>query len=59
MTTEPRLEDAARVCAAIAQNFVFDGEFFAIRARKRGNHPFSSVYIAIACGDAVWNFMEK
>jgi thiamine biosynthesis protein ThiI len=59
LTTEPSFEDVASVCAALAQNFVFDGEFFAIRARKSGNHPFSSVDITKACGDAVWNSMEK
>ena len=59
LTTEPSLEDAASVCAFLAQNFVFDGDFFAIRARKSGNHPFSSVDIGKACGDAVWNSMEK
>ena len=59
LTTEPTLEDAASVCAALAQNFIRDGEFFAIRARKSGNHPFSSVDIGKACGDAVWNSMEN
>ena len=59
LTTEPSLEDAASVCAALAQNFIRDGEFFAIRARKSGNHPFSSVDIGKACGDAVWNSMEN
>jgi thiamine biosynthesis protein ThiI len=39
--------------------YVRDGEFFAIRARKSGKHPFSSVDIGKACGDAVWNSMEK
>ena len=38
---------------------VRDGEFFAIRARKSGNHPFSSVDIGKTCGDAVLNPMEK
>ncbi len=59
LTTGASLEDAASVCAALGQDFIHDGEFFAIRARKSGNHPFSSVDIAKACGDAVWNFMEK
>ena len=59
LTTEPSLEDAASVCAALAQKFIRDGEFFAIRARKSGNHPFSSVDIGKTCGDAVWNSMEN
>jgi len=59
LTTKPSLEDAASVCAALAQNFIRDGEFFAIRARKSGNHPFSSVDIGRACGEAVWNSMEN
>jgi len=59
LTTEPSLEDAASVCATLAQDFICDGEFFAIRARKSGNHPFSSADIGKACGDAVWNSLEE
>ncbi len=59
LTTEPSLEDAASVCAILAQDFICDGEFFAIRARKSGNHPFSSADIGKACGDAVWNSLEE
>ena len=59
LTTEPSLEDSASVCATLAQDFICDGEFFAIRARKSGNHPFSSADIGKACGDAVWNSLEE
>ena len=59
LTTEPSLKDAASVCATLAQYFICEGELFAIRARKSGNHPFSSADIGKACGDAVWNFLEK
>jgi thiamine biosynthesis protein ThiI len=59
LTTEPSLEGSASVCATLAQYFICDGEFFAIRARKSGNHPFSSADIGKACGDAVWNSLEE
>ena len=59
LTTKPSLADASSICAALGQDFVRDGEFFAIRARKSGNHPFSSIDIGKACGDAVWDSMEK
>src|SRR5664280_912497 len=36
-----------------------EGESFAIRARRSGNHPFSSADIGKTCGDAVWNSLEK
>jgi tRNA uracil 4-sulfurtransferase len=59
VTAEPSLEKAARVCAALAQGYIRDGESFAIRARRSGNHPFSSVDIGKTCGDAVWYSLEK
>ena len=59
LTAEPSLENAAIVCAAIAQDLVLEGESFAIRARRSGNHPFSSADIGKTCGDSVWNSLEK
>jgi len=59
LTAEPTLESTASVCAALAKNLVLEGESFAIRARRSGNHPFSSVDIGRTCGDAVWNSLEK
>ena len=59
LTAEPTLENAASVCASLAQKLVREGEFFAIRARRSGNHPFSSAEIGKTCGDAVWNALEK
>ena len=56
---EPTLESAASVCAALAQDLVREGESFAIRARRSGNHPFSSADIGKTCGDAVWSALEK
>ena len=59
LTAEPTLENAASVCASLAQELVKEGESFAIRARRSGNHPFSSAEIGKACGDAVWSTLEK
>ena len=47
------------MCAALAQDLVREGESFAIRARRSGNHPFSSADIGKTCGDAVWSALEK
>jgi thiamine biosynthesis protein ThiI len=59
VTAEPSLEDAARVCARLAQGHIQEGETFAIRARRSGNHSFSSADIGRTCGDAVWIALEK
>jgi tRNA uracil 4-sulfurtransferase len=59
LTTEPTLENAASVCAALAKDLVLEGESFAVKARRSGNHPFSSVDIGRICGDAVWSVLEK
>jgi len=59
LTTEPTLENAASVCAALAKDLILEGESFAVRARRSGNHPFSSVDIGRTCGDAVWSALEK
>jgi len=59
LTAEPTLENAASVCAALAKDLVLEGESFAIRARRSGNHPFSSADIGRTCGDAVWSALEK
>jgi len=59
LTAEPTLESAASVCAALARDLVLEGESFAIRARRSGNHTFSSADIGKNCGDAVWNALEK
>jgi tRNA uracil 4-sulfurtransferase len=58
LTSEPSLEKAASVCAALAPGIIRDDESFAIRARRSGNHPFSSADIGKTCGDAVWNSLE-
>ncbi|MDQ1252642.1 MAG: tRNA uracil 4-sulfurtransferase [Euryarchaeota archaeon] len=59
VTAESSLEKAANVCASHAQGIIKEGESFAIRARRSGNHPFSSTDIGKACGDAVWSSLEK
>jgi len=59
LMAEPSLENSARICASLAQGLIREGESFAIRARRSGNHPFSSADIGKICGDAVWNALEK
>lgn len=58
VTAEPDLESAAGVCAALGSGLILEGESFAIRARRSGNHPFSSADVGKKCGDAVWEALE-
>ncbi len=59
LAAESTVESTASVCAALAKDLVLEGESFAIRARRSGNHTFSSADIGRVCGDAVWNALEK
>jgi len=43
----------------LRKGHIQEGEAFAIRARRSGNHPFSSADIGRTCGDAVWTALEK
>ncbi|MDV0445876.1 tRNA sulfurtransferase [Methanimicrococcus sp. At1] len=43
------------LCADIGEKMIQDGETFAVRARRSGNHSFTSNEIAKQCGDAIWN----
>ncbi len=52
-------EAACRMCADIAQDHVKKGESFGIRARRSGNHPFTSTELGKMCGDAVWERLES
>ncbi len=58
LMAEPTLESAASVCAALAKDLVMEGDSFAIRAKRSGNHSFSSADIGKTCGDAVWAALE-
>lgn len=58
VAAEASLEDTASACAALAQGFIREGESYAIRARRSGNHLFSSADIGRTCGDAVWSVLE-
>ncbi len=53
-TCEPTLESAAKLCAEVAVGMFRDGQTFAIRSRRAGNHDFTSRDVAVACGDAVY-----
>ena len=59
ISSDPTIESAADTCASLAEEFIKDGESFAIRARRSGNHSFSSNELARKCGDAVWVMMES
>lgn len=53
-TCEATLESAALVCGEVAGGIIRDGQSFAIRARRTGNHDFTSRDVAVACGDAAY-----
>ncbi|NJD52625.1 MAG: tRNA 4-thiouridine(8) synthase ThiI [Candidatus Methanoperedens sp.] len=57
-TCEATLSSAAGSCAEIANDVLKEGQSFAIRARRAGNHDFTSRHIGIACGDAVFDEMN-
>lgn len=59
LITEPDLESAAGTCASLGKGLILEGESFAIRARRSGNHSFSSADIGRVCGDAVWGMLEN
>jgi len=52
-TCEPTIEAASELCADVANNLLREGQSFAIRARRAGNHDFTSRDMAVACGNAV------
>lgn len=58
-TCEATLASAAGSSADIAVNILKEGQSFAIRARRAGNHDFTSRDIGIACGDAVFEKMDR
>jgi thiamine biosynthesis protein ThiI len=58
-TTEASIEAASKMCAEIADGFIREGESFAIRTRRTGNHDFSSQDLGMKCGDAVWAMLES
>ncbi|VVB87861.1 tRNA (guanine(6)-N2)-methyltransferase [uncultured archaeon] len=58
-TCEPTLESTAELCAEAAEAIIMEGQSFAIRARRAGNHEFTSRDIAVACGDAVFQKINK
>jgi thiamine biosynthesis protein ThiI len=58
-TCTPTLGSTSQLCAEIAGSSINDGQSFAIRARRAGNHEFTSRDVAIACGDAVFQKFKK
>jgi len=59
ITCKPTLESAASVAADVGESIINENESFGIRARRSGNHEFSSRDIGVACGDAVFKRVEK
>ncbi|MEA1985539.1 MAG: tRNA uracil 4-sulfurtransferase ThiI [Euryarchaeota archaeon] len=57
--TPARIKDVAEVCGRIGGEHIKNGETFGIRARRSGNHAFSSTDIGRRCGDAVWARLES
>ncbi len=58
-TCEPDLESAARLCSLVAGGIMKEDQSFAIRSRRAGNHDFTSRDVAVACGDAVFDSVNK
>jgi len=46
--------EIAALCAAVGAEKIRPNETFAVRARRSGNHSFTSNEIAKECGDAIW-----
>jgi thiamine biosynthesis protein ThiI len=59
ITCEPTLESAAYAAADVGESIINENESFGIRARRSGNHEFSSRDIGVACGDAVFERVRK
>ncbi len=59
LTCEPTPGSAAELAAEVADSIIREGQSFAIRARRAGNHDFTSRDIAIACGDGVIREVNK
>ncbi len=57
--TDANIEAAGEMCAKLADGSITEGQSFAIRARRTGNHSFSSRDIGIKCGEAVWNMLQS
>jgi thiamine biosynthesis protein ThiI len=53
ITTDATLKSAAETAAEIGKDLIKDGESFAIRSSRSGIHDFTSIDLAIACGDSV------
>ncbi len=50
--------DAESICAALAEyskTRMVEGKTYAVKARREGNQPFTSMEIARMVGDAIWN----
>ena len=52
-------EEITSLCAAVSAVHIGSEDTFAVRARRSGNHPFTSNDIAKECGDAIWNQLVK
>ena len=59
ITCEPTLESTASAAADVGESIINENESFGIRARRSGNHEFSSRDIGVACGNAVFERVEK
>ena len=58
-TCESTLISASVLSAEIADVMLKEGQSFAIRARRAGNHDFTSRDIGIACGNAIFEKVKK
>lgn len=54
-TCPPDQESITSAIAEYSKSRMVRGKSFAVRARRDGQHPFTSMEIAKLCGDAIWN----
>ncbi|MDL2261165.1 tRNA 4-thiouridine(8) synthase ThiI [Methanimicrococcus sp. OttesenSCG-928-J09] len=52
-SSEP--SEIVSLCADLGEKMIEDGDTYAVRARRSGNHTFTSNEIARMCGDSIWN----
>ncbi|NLI62732.1 MAG: tRNA 4-thiouridine(8) synthase ThiI [Methanosarcinaceae archaeon] len=58
-TCDSKIEEIQKLAGEIGKNHIKPGESFAIRARRSGNHQFTSTDVAKLSGDSVWTELKK
>jgi thiamine biosynthesis protein ThiI len=59
ISARPSLEEACNITAEIGKRVIKEGDSFAIKARRTGEHGFTSQDIGRICGDAVYEAVRE